>query len=135
MAGNNAHPADDPRNPHVHHEPGDVNAIALTKFGLSMAALIVIFMFGLWSCRVGLVERLNITLDDEQAEKLARLADRMHIQPGTIARSLLSVAIDDADPDARNVAELLDGIPGALARAELGRTQAAAGETISLDEL
>jgi len=44
----------------------------------------------------------------------------MHIQPGTIARSLLSVALDDADPDARNVAELLDGIPGALARAELG---------------
>jgi hypothetical protein len=39
------------------------------------------------------------------------------------------------DPDAHNVAELLDGIPGALARAELGRKQAAAGETISLDEL
>ena len=87
------------------------------------------------SCKVGLVERLNITLDDEQAEKLTRLANRMHIQPGTIARSLLSVALDDADPDARNVAELLDGIPGALARAELGRKQAAVGETISLDEL
>ncbi len=87
------------------------------------------------SCTMGLVERLNITLDDEQAEKLARLADRMHIQPGTIARSLLSGALDDADPDARNVAELLDGIPGAFARAELGRGQARAGETISLDEL
>jgi hypothetical protein len=81
------------------------------------------------------MERLNITLDDQQAEKLARLADRMHLQPGTVARSLLSVAIDDADPDARNVAELLDGIPGALARADLGRSQAVAGETISLDEL
>ena len=87
------------------------------------------------SCTMGLVERLNITLDDEQAEKLARLADRMRIQPGTIARSLLSGALDDADPDARNVAELLDGIPGAFARAELGRGQARAGETISLDEL
>jgi hypothetical protein len=43
--------------------------------------------------------------------------------------------LDDADPDARNVAELLDGIPGALARAQLGRDQAQAGETISLDEL
>jgi adenylate kinase family enzyme len=83
----------------------------------------------------GEVERLNITLDEEQAEKLARLADRMHIQPGTVARSLLSGALDDADPDARNVAELLDGIPGALARAELGREQAQAGETISLDDL
>jgi hypothetical protein len=81
------------------------------------------------------VERLNITLDDEQAEKLARLADRMHIQPGTIARSLLSSALDDADPDARNVAELLDRIPGALARAEIAREQAQRGKTISLDEL
>ncbi len=81
------------------------------------------------------VERLNITLDDEQAEKLARLADRMHIQPGTIARSLLSGALDDADPDTCNVVELLDGIPTAFVRAELGREQARAGNTISLDEL
>jgi predicted transcriptional regulator len=81
------------------------------------------------------MERLNITLDDEQADKLARLADRTHIQPGTIARSLLSSAIDDADPDARNVTELLDGINGAFARAELGREQAQTGDTISLDEL
>lgn len=81
------------------------------------------------------VERLNITLDDEQAEKLTRLADRMHVQPGTIARSLLSSALDEADPDARNVAELLDGIPGALERAELGREQAHAGETVPLDRL
>jgi len=81
------------------------------------------------------VERLNITLEDEQAEKLARLAERMHIQPGTIARSLLSSALDDLDPDARNVAELLDGIPDALARAQLGREQALSGETIPLDEL
>lgn len=81
------------------------------------------------------MERLNITLDDEQADKLARLADRMHIQPGTIARSLLSSALDEADPDARNVGELLDGIPDALVRAQLGRGQARAGETISLDVL
>lgn len=81
------------------------------------------------------MERLNISLDDEQAEKLARLADRMHIQPGTIARSLLSSALDDADPDARNVAELLNGIPDAFQRADLGRRQAEAGNTVSLDEL
>jgi hypothetical protein len=48
MAGNNAHSGDEPRNPHVRHEPGDVNALALTKFGLAMAALIVVFLFGLW---------------------------------------------------------------------------------------
>jgi hypothetical protein len=87
------------------------------------------------SCTVWVMERLNITLDDEQAEKLARLADRLHVQPGTVARSLLSSAIDEADPDARNVIELLDGIPGAYERARLGLSQAQAGKTVTLDEL
>ena len=81
------------------------------------------------------MERLNITLDDEQAEKLTRLAERMYVQPGTVARSLLSSALDDADPDARTVVELLDGIPGASERAQLGLRQARAGETIALDKL
>jgi hypothetical protein len=81
------------------------------------------------------MERLNITLDDAQAEKLTRLAERMYVQPGTVARSLLSSALDDVDPDARNVVELLDGISGAHERAQLGLEQARAGETIALDEL
>jgi hypothetical protein len=81
------------------------------------------------------MERLNITLDDEEAEKLSRLAERMHVQPGTIARSLLSSAIDDADPDPKNVVDLLDGIPGAYERAQLGLRQAKTGETVRLDEL
>jgi hypothetical protein len=66
---------------------------------------------------------------------LARLAERMHVQPGTVARSLLSSALDDADPDARNVVALLDGIPAAYERAQLGLEQAKTGETVSLDEL
>ncbi len=81
------------------------------------------------------MDRLNITLDEERAEKLNRLAERMHVQPGTIARSLLSSAIDDADPDARNVVALLDGLPGAFERAQLGLEQARAGQTIALDQL
>ena len=81
------------------------------------------------------MERLSISLDDEHAVKLARLADRLHLQPNTIARSLLSTAIDEADPDARNVVELLDGIPHAYERAQLGLGQAKTGETVSLDEL
>jgi predicted transcriptional regulator len=81
------------------------------------------------------MERINITLEDEQAEKLTRLAERMHVQPGTIARSLLSAALDEADPDARNVVELLDGIPDAYDRAQLGLQQAQTGQTIALDEL
>ena len=44
--------------------------------------------------------RLNVSLDEQRASKLARLADRAHVPGGTLARSLLSAAIDDADPDA-----------------------------------
>jgi hypothetical protein len=79
--------------------------------------------------------RLNVTLDPEHAARLARLAERTHVQEGTLARSLLSMAIEEVDPDARNVAAVLDGIPGAHERARLGLERARAGETVSLDEL
>lgn len=79
--------------------------------------------------------RLNVTLDSEHAARLARLAERTHVQEGTLARSLLSVALDEADPDARNVTSMLDGIPGAYERAHLGLKRARNGETIALDEL
>jgi hypothetical protein len=75
---------------------------------------------------------VNVTLDTERAAKLARLAARVHVPDGTLARSLLSTAIDDADPDAANVTALLDGIDGAYDRAELGLRQAADGDTVSL---
>lgn len=80
-------------------------------------------------------QRLNITLDEERAAKLARLAKRVHVNEGTLARSLLSSAIDDSDPDADTVAAVLDGIDGAWDRAQLGRTQAASGDTVGLDDL
>jgi hypothetical protein len=79
--------------------------------------------------------RLNVTLDPERAAKLALLAARTHTQEGTLARSLLSQAIDEADVDARHVVELLDGIPGAFERAQLGLEQARAGNTIAADDL
>jgi hypothetical protein len=79
--------------------------------------------------------RLNVTLDPEHAERLARLAERTHVQEGTLARSLLSTAIDDADPDARNIVEILDGIPGAYEHAMQNLDRAREGETIPLDEL
>src|ERR1700749_164246 len=47
--------------------------------------------------------RLNVTLDPEHAARLARLAERTHVQEGPLARSLLSVAIEEADPEARNI--------------------------------
>lgn len=76
-----------------------------------------------------------MTLDPERAAKLALLAERTHTQEGTLARSLLSQAIDETDVDPRHVVELLDGIPGAFERAQLGLEQARAGETIAVDEL
>lgn len=79
--------------------------------------------------------RVNVTLDAEHAHKLERLAERTHTNEGTLARSLLSAALDEADPDARNVAELLDGVGGAFERAQLGLEQARAGLGSPLDEL
>ncbi|MGH2747343.1 MAG: hypothetical protein ACRDKB_05410 [Actinomycetota bacterium] len=79
--------------------------------------------------------RLNVTLDTERASKLSQLAARVHVNEGTLARSLLSSAIDDADPDPSNVVDLLDGIGGAYERAQIGLRQADAGETVPLDEL
>jgi hypothetical protein len=46
------------------------------------------------------VERASITLDPEHAEKLARLAERMHVQPGAVAQSLL-IGVDGCRPVAR----------------------------------
>lgn len=79
--------------------------------------------------------RINVTLDDAHAAKLARLAERTHMQEGTLARSLLSTALDDADPDAVRITEILDAIPGAWQRTQGGLAQAARGEGTPLDEL
>lgn len=78
--------------------------------------------------------RLNVTLGDAQAAKLRRLAEQTNVQEGTLARSLLSRAIDEADADPRHVGDLLDAIPGALERAQLGLEQARRGETVPLNE-
>lgn len=79
--------------------------------------------------------RVNVTLDEVHAEKLRRLAERTHTNERTLARSLLSAVLDEADPDARHVAELLDRIPGAFERARAGLEQAGAGLGTSLDDL
>ena len=81
------------------------------------------------------MHRVNVTLEDEHALKLRRLAERTHTNEGTLARSLLACALDEADPDARNIAQLLDGIPGAFERAALGLEQARAGLGTPLEDL
>jgi hypothetical protein len=54
--------------------------------------------------------RLNVTLDAEHAVKLERLARRTYAQEGSLARSLLSRAIDEADPDTRDTPDVPKGI-------------------------
>ncbi len=79
--------------------------------------------------------RVNVILDDERALKLRRLAERTHTNPGTLARSLLSTALDEADPDPRGVTALLDGIDGAWDKAQVGLHEARSGSGVPLEEL
>jgi hypothetical protein len=79
--------------------------------------------------------RVNIVLDEERSVKLKRLAARTHTNPGTIARSLLSTALDEADPDARTIVDILDRIPGAWEDAMAGSEEIRAGQGIPLEDL
>lgn len=79
--------------------------------------------------------RVNIVLDAEHSEKLRRLAERTHVAPGTLARALLTTAIEEADPSPRNVTALLDGIDGALEAAERGLAEVEYGNVVLLEDL
>jgi hypothetical protein len=79
--------------------------------------------------------RFNILLDDEHAAKLYGLATRTYVNPGTLARSLLSSVLDQLDPDPANVTALLDSIPGAYESAQQGRADVRAGRVVHLRDL
>lgn len=81
------------------------------------------------------VSRINVSLDEEHAARLSQLAERLHVQEGTVARSLLSQALDEVDPEPRRIADLLDRIPGARERIAAGLADVEAGRTIPLDQL
>lgn len=78
--------------------------------------------------------RLNVTLDQDHAARLRGIAERTQVPEAMLASSLLALAIEKIDRDARRVTSILDGIPGAYECVQLGTEQARAGETISLDE-
>ncbi len=80
-------------------------------------------------------QRVNIVLDEQRAVKLRRLAERTHTNPGTIARSLLSTALDEADPDPRTITDLLDRIPGAWEDVQAGLAEAEAGQGKPLKDI
>lgn len=79
--------------------------------------------------------RFNVLLDDEHAARLHRLAARTYVNPGTLARSLLSTALDQADPDPATISALLDAIPGAWERAQEGLADVSAGRVTPLEDL
>jgi hypothetical protein len=79
--------------------------------------------------------RFNVVLDAEHAAKLHSLADRTYVNPGTLARSLLSTALDQAMPDPETVTALLDAIPGAYEAALEGRRALEAGRVMRLEDL
>ena len=82
-----------------------------------------------------ITRRLNVSLDEQRSAKLARLADRAHVADGTLARSLLSAAIDDADPDAGSITDILEGIPGLASRLERAEAEVASGAVVELGDL
>ena len=79
--------------------------------------------------------RINVTLEPDSAQKLASLGGAHACSEGTLARSLLSSALDEADPDASRITEILDGIPGAWEQAQASVEQDRRGETVPLSGL
>jgi len=80
-------------------------------------------------------KRINVVLDDSHAAKLNEMAARMYVQPGTIARSLLSNAIDQVDTEATTITAILDAIPGAWDRTQEGLADVKAGRVAPLDQI
>ena len=80
-------------------------------------------------------KRINVVLDDEHAARLNEMAARMYVQPGTIARSLLSTAIDQVDTEATTITAILEAIPGAWERTQEGLADLKANRVVALDQL
>jgi hypothetical protein len=69
---------------------------------------------------------------------LERICPLRHLPAELLIRrslGLLSTALDDADPDASRITEILDAIPGAWERTQEGLAQAKRGEGTPFDEL
>ena len=74
-------------------------------------------------------------LDNEHAARLNDLAARLNVQPGTVARSLLSMALDQVDSETTTLTALLDSIPGSWERTTEGVADGKAGRVVPLDQL
>jgi hypothetical protein len=63
------------------------------------------------------------------------MANQAGMPRDALASLLLSRAVDEAEIDRETMVDLLNGIPGAWRRAQLGRAQGRRGETLELDDL
>lgn len=79
--------------------------------------------------------RENVLLGAEHGAKLQQMAERVHVSPETLARSLLSQALDGAEPSSTSITALLDSIDGAFAHAEAGWVEASQGHIVDLEEM
>lgn len=77
----------------------------------------------------------KVVLDDDHDERLTRMAERIAVDRNDLAGSLLTSVLDGAEVDGAELTSVLDAVPGAWERAELGRAQGAAGQTTPLDQL
>ena len=82
-----------------------------------------------------MAHQIHLDLDDESAARLAALAERAHAQQDVLAVTLLSEALAELEREPADVVSVLDRVPGAWERMQLGREQSACGETVGLDEL
>jgi len=82
-----------------------------------------------------MAHQIRLDLDDESAARLAALAERAHAQQDDVAVTLLSEALAELEREPTEITSTLDRVPGAWERMQLGRDQAARGETVGLDEL
>lgn len=82
-----------------------------------------------------MAQRIELTLDDAAAARLAALAERAHADKDALALTLLSETLDELEQTSADMTAVLDRIPGAAERLRLGREQAVRGETVELDDL
>jgi hypothetical protein len=69
------------------------------------------------------------------AARLATLAERAHAQQDDLADTLLSEALAELEREPADVVAVLDRVPHAGERMQVGREQAARGEMVGLGEL
>ena len=78
---------------------------------------------------------VNVLLGKEDVAQPERLANQTHQSPEALARSLLSRALDQAEPSANSVTAVLDSMEGAFEKAQAGTADVNAGRFVRLDDL